>query len=721
MDRRHSSMALAPAVVSPPRDRARSIDRRHSTQVVVPNENSEVADSWSFRSGSNDGSKSALDQRWGALHRQVSNLTADRSSKDDASAHGSSFGSGISSPVASKQFSRQISGDSDSDIETFAVGRPEEWRLWLVSTPEARRSFDLAQRRMEDLLEKLSAGKVSGGKGFQIQEKTIDQYFCAGSKCAPKVTTKSGRIETEVKMLQGISERGTEFWERNSRAEISSYTKLPWVALQKDRARCKTAKAVIGTRLEGLRAMETAEVKVFDRSVYPGARGGMQRLKNNQYLTIALEGTPDAIGSALIELRLDDLAPHALRNPDGSGLYRNNVSYSRFLVVEADNNTPSNMRTEEALRALERRPSQQGSPEDRALERRKSIEILAERLEKQNGDRLEEEIEELEELQVITKSATASLPMQRSLQSIKESAELPAVKFDTWREAVSAVMIDSSLWSRSRAPDGDLNDAGPELMAAMLGEMQALRSQNRQLLERNTSMQAETEASRVNLKHTVNGLSKKVCEFQAMLQRSEMDQGVVEDSLQLRRTSVSLSEDIASLAAAYGSPPTFKSVIADITGVSREATLQGLISRVGAGTGSPIPNGVMQASSRGSSRSPSPSPPTPSMRDQRLGNRIDALIGPKSPSTLRPLAYEVAHLKLRSPGVPTSSYGREDGLDRVRSSNPTAKKPLERSFDNLRQTMDRTAVQQGGIITRVGARRGSQLTELQGLRSKLFE
>jgi len=218
--------------------------------------------------------------------------------------------------------------------------------MWLVDSPEARRAFDLANQRIDDMISRLSGPDASAGggksKGLQVEEPRVDQYFCAGPMCGPKAATRDGCAEMEVKILRGISPKGSESWEKLEVVDLSEYERLPWVSLLKTRMRCKVSRAVRGTRLEGLKALEMTQVQAVDDCLYPAALGGMQKLKRESYLTVAVEGSPEAIGIAVAELRLEVLAPHALPNPEGQGLglYRLNVSYPRFISIAADLRSP---------------------------------------------------------------------------------------------------------------------------------------------------------------------------------------------------------------------------------------------------------------------------------------------------------------------------------------------------------------------------------------------
>jgi len=223
--------------------------------------------------------------------------------------------------------------------------------MWLEATPNALTAFFQARERMEALIEQISAeGDLSRHgsageehKGFEKEVPRVDQYFCAGPNCGPKAATRDGKVSMEIKNLQGVSKQGSESWEKATGVDISAYTKLPWVSLQKTRNRCKAKKAVKGTRLEGLKALEITEIDVVDDCIWnesggtPQATGGQMPLKYRKYLTVAVEGLPAIIEAAVIELELGKLALYSLGNEDGAGLYGQNVSYPRFISIASTN------------------------------------------------------------------------------------------------------------------------------------------------------------------------------------------------------------------------------------------------------------------------------------------------------------------------------------------------------------------------------------------------
>jgi len=400
---------------------------------------------------------------------------------------------------------------------------------------------------------------------------------------------------------------------------------------------------------------------------------------------------------------------------------------------------------------------------------------------------------ELEDRPVDALSAVDSLALLRrkqesaelSVPCSSEQAVLAAPQFDAWREAVAEAIADSAFWSRGRIPDGDLNVVGPQVITGLLGEVRALRRQNQDLLDREASGRADMEAVR----------RADVDQIAAAARRNGPPPSMSHSEEKLTREA---NDDLRPSFCFAGRGPTMESVVTDIKCGGREATFNGLISRVGGDGCSTVPSANLLASFGGVSRTPSPAPLTPTARDHRLGRRLDALIGKdaRGATSNRPLSCEVNRMQIQSllatnsggsspgtfierarrdatppralpsspldglrvrspsptksaswaPGLSSSRSAREltlpnqsrdelfsrlttasikktattNGRDDFRSSGPAAKKPLDRAGASLRETMERTTNQQGGLITRVGARRCSQLTELQGLRSHLF-
>jgi len=255
----------------------------------------------------------------------------------------SSVGGGNSEDVdvnpAAGTLGDQLDSVNDSDHDNAEHekdhgARPEEWRMWLSVTPEARVAFEQAHERMAALIASLE--KPDGEKsGFMSEVPHVDQYFCAGSKVGPKATTRDGKVAMQMEKLKSVSDEGSESWENDTGVDLSIYTKLPWVALLKTRSRCNAEKVANGTIFSGLRALECTEIKVVNDSIYPDASGGMQALDNDSYLTIAVEGLPAIIEKTVVDLRLVELAPFSLANIEGHerGLYQHNVSYPRFIEI----------------------------------------------------------------------------------------------------------------------------------------------------------------------------------------------------------------------------------------------------------------------------------------------------------------------------------------------------------------------------------------------------
>jgi len=235
-------------------------------------------------------------------------------------------------PTVTLQSVHDNSDFDDAAHQQDHGSRPEEWRLWLPDTPEARAAFDAARDRMGELIRSL---EKPGGEssGFKSEVPRVDQYFCAGSKIGPKAATRAGRVEMEVKNLTSVSEEGSEAWEKATGVDLSTYTQMPWVALQKTRNRCKAKKVAKATVFAGLKALECTEIRVVQDSIFPDASGCRQPLQADAYLTIAVEGLPAIIAKTVAELRLEELSALSLSNADGvgRGLYQLNVSYPRFI------------------------------------------------------------------------------------------------------------------------------------------------------------------------------------------------------------------------------------------------------------------------------------------------------------------------------------------------------------------------------------------------------
>jgi len=245
----------------------------------------------------------------------------------------------IQSPSATEEeegeaFVEDTDSAEEEDAEARAHERPQEFRLWWSASGEdSAKAFAEALERMEAMISPL----LAGGKGFVIETPRVDQYFCAGPTCGPKAAMRKGEVSMEVKNLKSVSDNGCESWEKMTGADISTYTKLPWVSLQKTRRRLKAKQVTTGTRLEGLKALETTEIKVLNNSLNPAATGSFQSLRCDDYLTIAVEGLPAIIELVVAELKLIELVSGlsglALSNFGASGLYRHNVSYPRFISV----------------------------------------------------------------------------------------------------------------------------------------------------------------------------------------------------------------------------------------------------------------------------------------------------------------------------------------------------------------------------------------------------
>jgi len=227
----------------------------------------------------------------------------------------------------------------DSDAENKAHkdehgSRPEEWRIWLKDTPVNRKAFDQATDRMQALAAALAKESNEDAKGFKKEDPRVDQYFCADAKTGPKAATREGVASMEVKKLQGVSPEGSENWEKATGADISVYYSKPWVSLQKTRNRCKAKKIAKGTRMAGLKALEATEIKVVKDKIFAEATGAFQPLGSEDYLTMAVEGTPRMIAQAVKELEMEQMKLLALKNTEGNGgLYAMNVSYPRFISL----------------------------------------------------------------------------------------------------------------------------------------------------------------------------------------------------------------------------------------------------------------------------------------------------------------------------------------------------------------------------------------------------
>lgn len=230
--------------------------------------------------------------------------------------------------------------NSDAEHHDFFQeygARPMEFRIWMKDNEANRRVFAQARQRLEDLVSDVSQRKVVG---FTDEEMRVDQYFCAGPSTGAKAATRDGKITMEVKRLlpNGFPE-GAEQWDKDVKANLSEFLRLPWVSLRKARTRCKTKKALKGTQFEGLKALELTEVRLVPDKIYGAAAAAAQPLKNDSYLTLAVEGTPESIRKVMDGAQLDGIlssTPGCLKNPDGQSgsLYRFNVSYPRFINIE---------------------------------------------------------------------------------------------------------------------------------------------------------------------------------------------------------------------------------------------------------------------------------------------------------------------------------------------------------------------------------------------------
>jgi len=232
-----------------------------------------------------------------------------------------------------EQVHRTESDHENDEHEEEHKARPQEWRMWLNDTPEAREAFVQARKRMEDLAAELSKESKVNGKGFETEVPRVDQYFCADPKVGPKAATRDGKASMEVKNLKEVSDQGTESWEKATGVDISKYTGMPWCSLQKTRNRCKAKKIAAGTKFAGLKALEATEIKIVQEKIYADATGPNQALHSASYLTLAVEGTPVIIAEAVSALKMEELKPHALLNEGESGNYELNVSYPRFISI----------------------------------------------------------------------------------------------------------------------------------------------------------------------------------------------------------------------------------------------------------------------------------------------------------------------------------------------------------------------------------------------------
>jgi hypothetical protein len=219
-------------------------------------------------------------------------------------------------------------------VGTGENDRPEEWRVWLRDSAASRQVFNEATQRMVNFIQELAQDADAKADHFKVEEPRIDQYFLTDHTIGAKAATRDGKASLEVKRLLHVSAHGSEAWEKATGIDLSKYTQLPWVSLEKSRKRAKLKKIVKKTSFQGLKAFELTEVKVVQDKVHPEATGPNQPLKDDSFLSIAVEGTPDAISKAVETLQLVQLETQAFLNPEvEAGLYKLNVSYPRFLSL----------------------------------------------------------------------------------------------------------------------------------------------------------------------------------------------------------------------------------------------------------------------------------------------------------------------------------------------------------------------------------------------------
>jgi len=338
--------------------------------------------------------------------------------------------------------------ESSLELSTPARGAAvQEWRIFLVDTPESKAAYSQVRARMLDFVKKLSAGKQH--PGFIVGAPSMEQHFCAGPSCRAVVTTlASGTTAMVVDNLQGVFGNGAETWEEVGGAGISSYSSLPWVALRTTKSRCDQMEQLCkrpGTigHLDTLRALEMAEVEVCSTSICDSASGVMQPLKYSTAFTIAVQGSPAAISHAVGEFRLEDLAPHCLLNVEGSALkplYSLNVSYPRFLHIAA---------VSSPLPAKGRRSSTEAYIRSSSIGRRQLLNTSA-----QEEISLDQAQTILRDLQVFRQRMSESQPDEKNLtrsRDFDQTSSLGSALVGSTTEGTSSRRSVSARSSASRA------------------------------------------------------------------------------------------------------------------------------------------------------------------------------------------------------------------------------------------------------------------------------